>query len=221
MTDRQEGVPLGRRRIIQLIAVVIAGVLVSWFMGSQAPVGQNIGGFGIAREVLRDDGSPLLEARGANLTIVTFTDYQCPACRRAHPQMLAAVQEDGRVRLIYRDWPIFGVVSERAARLALASDYQGIYPAVHDALMRAGSLDDAVVRVAVEQAGGDWARLLADLARHRVAIDAHLARNAAQAQALGLEGTPGYLVGPVLIRGGIDEGAFRRAFAQARAEGRP
>ena len=76
-------------------------------------------------------------------------------------------------------------------------------------------------RVAVEQAGGDWARLLADLDKHRAAIDAHLARNAAQAQALGLEGTPGYLVGSILIRGAIDEGAFRRAFAQARAEGKP
>lgn len=206
---------------MQLIAVVIAGVLFSWFMGSQAPVGQNIGGFAIAREVLRDDGSPVLEARDANLTLVTFTDYQCPACRRAHPQMLAAVEADGRVRLVYRDWPIFGAVSQRTARLALASDYQRIYPAVHDALMRAGSLDEAAVRVAVEQAGGDWARLLADLDKHRAAIDAHLARNAAQAQALGLEGTPGYLVGSILIRGAIDEDAFRRAFAQARAEGKP
>jgi protein-disulfide isomerase len=135
--------------------------------------------------------------------------------------MLAAVRADGRVRLVYRDWPIFGAVSERAARLALASDYQGIYPDVHDALMHAGSLDDATVRLAVEQAGGDWARLLVDLAAHRGAIDAHLARNAAHAQALGLEGTPGYLAGPILIRGAMDETAFRRAFAQARAEGKP
>lgn len=219
MTDRQQGVPLGRKRIIQLIVVVIVGILLSQLLGSQAPVGQNVGGFAIARDVLRDDGSPVQEARDANLTLVLFTDYQCGACRSAHPALTAAVKADGRVRIVYRDWPIFGAVSERAARLALAADYQHIYPAVYDALMRSTALDDAAIRVAVEQAGGDWQRLLADLEKHRAAIDGHLARNEKLAQMLGLEGTPGYLAGPILIRGAVSEKQFRRAFAQARAEG--
>ena len=49
--------------------------------------------------------------------------------------MRKAVARDGNIRLVYKDWPIFGAQSERAAKVALAADRQGIYPSVHHALM--------------------------------------------------------------------------------------
>jgi protein-disulfide isomerase len=150
--------------------------------------------------------------------VIVFTDYQCPACKRAAPALAAAFRRDGRVRIIFKDWPIFGPVSERAARVAVASARQGIYPAVHMRLMaeRRG-LDDAVLQAAVEAAGGSWPRLLADLATHRLAIDRRIAGNGAEAFALSLEGTPSYVVGTLLIVGGMDEAGFTAAFAAARA----
>ena len=152
------------------------------------------------------------------LTLVVFTDYQCPACKRAHPAMERALARDGHVRVVYVDWPVFGQVSERAARVALASERQGVYPAVHSRLMAEDRpLTDAVLREAVERAGGDWSRLRRDLVAHGPAIDRQLGRNRQTAFGLGIPGTPAYLAGPVLIKGALDEDEFRRAFAEGRA----
>lgn len=149
--------------------------------------------------------------------MVVFTDYRCPACRRADPEMRRAVQADGGVTVVYKDWPIFGDRSERAARVALASARQGIYPAVHHAFMGAPTLDEPTLRALIERAGGDWTRLEIDLHRNATSIDEQLARNARQAFALGLGGTPGYLIGTLRVRGAQAEGKFRAAFDAARS----
>ena len=73
------------------------------------------------------------------------------------------------------------------------------------------------MRAVVEEAGGSWPRLVDDLGRNRARIDEQIARNAEQAFSLGLGGTPGYLIGPVLVRGGLDKRGFRAALGKARS----
>lgn len=161
----------------------------------------------------------MVEAAGADLTMVAFTDYRCPACRVAAPAMDAAVAADGRMRVLYRDWPIFGAPSLQAARVALAAGYQHRYAAVHRRLMaEPRALDDAVLRQAVRAAGGDLLRLAQDLDRHDAAIAARLAANAEAAAQLGLPGTPGWLIGTRLHVGALDRDGFAAAFAAARAD---
>jgi protein-disulfide isomerase len=167
--------------------------------------------------IVESPGSPHVVHGDGNVTLVLFTDYQCPACRRADPALRAAIARDGNVRLVYKDWPIFGLHSERAAKVALAGHLQGIYPALHHQLMNSPSFDDAALRDAVERAGGDWEQLSADLHAHGPAIADQLALNARDAFMLGLKGTPGYLIGPQLSEGALTEPEFLRAFAQARA----
>lgn len=130
--------------------------------------------------------------------------------------MQRAVQQDGRVRVIYKDWPIFGPISERAARVALASHHQGIYAKVYDRLMTSPASNDDVLRDAVQQSGGDWKKLMSDLQLHGAEIDQRLGLNSQQAIALGLPGTPGYLIGPLLIKGAASQQQFRRAIQEAR-----
>lgn len=168
-------------------------------------------------QVLQDQASPQTSEGSASLTVVMFTDYQCPACRTAAPALQAAIARDGNVRLVYRDWPIFGEGSVRAARVALAAHRQGIYPSLHDQLMKSGSFDDAALQDAVETAGGDWQRLKADLLAHGTAIENRIAANSWDAFALGLRGTPGYLIGPLLVEGALTEREFVRALEQARS----
>jgi protein-disulfide isomerase len=122
------------------------------------------------------------------------------------------------VRVVYKDWPIFGERSERAAKVALAAHRQDIYPILHHRLMRSPSFDDAAVRDAVETAGGNWQQLQSDLITHEAAIDNQLLANSRDAFALGLQGTPGYLIGPLLVQGALTEREFLRAFEQARSE---
>lgn len=60
-----------------------------------------------------------------DVTVVEFFDYQCPVCRRVHPDIRALAAEDGNIRLIHKHWPIFGDASVAAARLALAAGGRG------------------------------------------------------------------------------------------------
>lgn len=153
-----------------------------------------------------------------DLTVVMFTDYKCPASRKADPGLRRALARDGNVRIVYRDWPIFGERSERAATVALAAHRQGIYPLVHQRLMSSPNLAETALREAVERAGGDWDILEADLLAHGRAIRNQLGANRLDAFALGIRGTPSYLIGPLIVEGAMTEREFLRAFKHARAE---
>lgn len=209
---------ISKRELTQLAVAIGLGLVVTVGLKLARPVGQDVGENSAAKEILQDRRAPRLESPGADVTMVVFTDYQCPACKLADPAMEAAVRADGRVRIVFRDWPIFGARSEYAARVALATDRQGIYLVVHSRLMaERRRLDDAVVRENVEAAGGNWSKIQLELQRQPPEIARQLVSNSADAFRLGLDGTPSYLVGPILVRGGMDERGFRRAFAAARA----
>jgi protein-disulfide isomerase len=207
-----------RKDVLQLAVAVAIGAATAAGLRLYMPVGTLIGTTSVTQAVFADGWAPHMDPANADVTMVLFTDYQCPACRRSNNAMQKALAEDSRVRVIFKDWPIFGKVSEEAARVAIASDIQGIYVKVHDGLMRRkGALDAAALRAVVEAAGGSWPRLADDLSRNRARIDAQLARNSREAYSLGLGGTPGYLIGPLLVRGGLDERGFRKAFREARS----
>lgn len=199
-----------------MIAIVI-GVGVSQWLLRTAPLGRDVSENPAARAALADEVAPSSTPADPTLTLVVFTDYQCPACKRANPAMDAAVAKDGHVRVIYRDWPIFGPVSDRAARVAIASHRQGIYPKVHRQLMDEWRrIDDQVLRDAVEVSGGNWDRVQADLNEHRAEITTQLVRTNSDVLAIGIRGTPAYLAGTRLVAGSLDEAGFEKLFALAR-----
>lgn len=209
--------PLGRRHLLGLGAVVVGGWAAGWLVRRLSPVGDAVDDAATVAAVLADDGGPATGPADASLRMAVFTDYRCPACRTGFAPLEAAVAEDRDVRLLYRDWPIFGPPSERAARVALAATGQGLYAAVHRGLMtEPRPLGESVLRDVVSAAGGDWPRLEHDLAADRAAIDARLLRTAHQARALRLPGTPGYLAGNRLAIGALDASGFARLFAAAR-----
>lgn len=208
---------ISRRQVAQLLALTFAGVGVWHILRETSPIGRDLSSNETAQSILQDRTSPSREVEHPTLTLVLFTDYRCPACKLSNAPMDSAIEQDGHVRLVYRDWPIFGAVSEWAARIALASDRQGIYPLVHAHLMneRRG-LDAHVVRDAVEYSGGSWSQIEADLQAYAKDINHQLARNRQDAFQLGITGTPTYLTGPILTAGAQDEAAFRRTFAKSR-----
>lgn len=219
-TNRRTGAgPLTRRTLVSLVLLALAGTAASYMLRTSQSIGRYVGNSPAAMRVLADSTSPEARHGAADLTVVAFTDYRCPVCRLADPAMRSAVARDGNIRLVYKDWPIFGAQSVRAAEVALAADRQGIYPSVHHALMRM-RVEEESMRHAVEQAGGSWQQLEADLVQHRPMIARQLDKNRLQAFTLGLEGTPAYLIGHVLVEGALSEREFLRAFAQARAKPR-
>jgi protein-disulfide isomerase len=164
-----------------------------------------------------DAGVPSLAPQGYDATIVVFSDYQCPYCRKMHAELKQVLATDSKLRIVYRDWPIFGAPSLEAARVALAARYQGKHAAFNDALMAGPvKLDREAIRKAADRAGVDWQRLQADLTRNRAAIDASIGRTGQLAETLGLSGTPALVVGDYLIPGAVDAATLRATLQKVR-----
>jgi protein-disulfide isomerase len=168
--------------------------------------------------VLRDPDIPSLGNPNGNLTVVEFFDYQCPYCKKLAPELAKLVQEDGNIRIVLKDWPIFGDVSVVAAKLALASKYQNKYAEAHDALIGADTkLTETTINDLLAKAGVDVAAAASDLQAHEKSIDDLLARNSAQAEAFGFQGTPGFIVGTFRVPGVVEMNVFKQVVADARA----
>jgi protein-disulfide isomerase len=167
--------------------------------------------------VLRDPDIPAAGNANGDITIVEFFDYQCPYCKSVHPALKQAVTDDGKVRLIYKNWPIFGGVSIYAGRMALAARYQNKYAEAHEALITApDKLDEARVQDLMAKAGIDMKRITQDLQRNGKTIDATLARTHQQADAFGFQGTPAFIFGTFQFSGILDAEGFKAAIADAR-----
>jgi protein-disulfide isomerase len=167
--------------------------------------------------VLRDPDIPVAGNAKGDITIVEYFDYQCPYCRKLAPDLTAAVKQDGKVRLVFKDWPILGPVSVYASRLAMATKYQGKFVEAHDALIRLDSrLTEDIVRDRLAKSGIDVDRAIADLQANQDAIAATLKRTNEQASAFGFNGTPAFIIGKFRVPGPLDKVQFGQAIADAR-----
>ena len=167
--------------------------------------------------VLRDPDIPVAGNIDGDITIVEYFDYQCPYCRKLEPELRQVVQDDGKVRLVLKDWPVLGPVSVIAARMALASKFQDKYIQAHEALIGVNSkLTEPRMRELLAGAGIDVDRLDRDLVANTKAIDAIIARNSDQATAFGFKGTPSFIVGKFRVPGILTMAEFDQVIADAR-----
>lgn len=166
-------------------------------------------------ELLSDPDAPFSGNGAGDVVIVDFNDYQCPYCKRAHLAVKAVAAADGKVKVVYKDLPILGEPSRIAALAALASAKQGKHLAMHNALMEfSGKLDrDRILEVAAS-VGLDVALLQKDMEdpKFKQLID----RNMALAGALGVRGTPAFVIGNQFVPGAIDADALKQLIADAR-----
>src|SRR5258707_5286425 len=169
--------------------------------------------------VLRDPDIPVAGNAGGDITIVEYFDYQCPYCRKIEPELRQVVQDDGKVRLVLKDWPVLGPVSVVAARMALASKYQEKFVQAHDALIGVNSkLTESRIRELFAGAGIDVDRLDHDLASNVKASEAFLARKGDQAVGVGFRGTPAFIVRKFRVPGSLTMSQFEQVIADAREE---
>jgi len=167
--------------------------------------------------VLHDPDNPVFGNSDGDIAIVEWFDFNCPYCRKLEPELRQVVQDDGKVRLVLKDWPILGPVSVAAARIALACKYQDKYMQAHDALIGVSSrLTEPRIDEILKDAGIDLDRAKHDLVANGKAIDAMLARNNAQAEALGFRGTPSFIVGKFRVPGALTIAQFEQVIADAR-----
>lgn len=169
-------------------------------------------------DVLFDVDGPVQGNPEGDVTIVEYFDYQCPYCKTNHSVLRDVVARDGNVRLVMKDWPIFGAPSVKASQLALGAVERGRYEAAHDALMATeGRLSNALITETVESAGVDPDAALQAYKANRARWDGFMTRNSQQAAAFGLRGTPAFIIGTRIYAGALDERALVVAVAEARS----
>ena len=166
-------------------------------------------------ELFRDPDSPIGGNPNGDVVIVDFNDYQCPYCKRTHQAMKSVVAADGKVKTIYKDLPILGEASKVAAVAALASVKQGKHTAFHNALMEfTGKLDRDKILDIASSVGIDRAQLEKDMEDPK--LKRTIERNLELASALGIRGTPAFVIGKQFVPGAVDASALKQLIADAR-----
>lgn len=165
---------------------------------------------------LHDPGPlPVLGNPNGDVTIVEFFDYRCGYCRGVAPDLMDAVEADGNVRLVLKEFPILGPESLFAARAAVAAAKQGAYATFHRRLMMDVNevTQDSVMALAKDM-GLDVEQLRADM--NASGIDEALRASYSLAEALEISGTPAFVVGDTLVPGALQRDRLEKLIAEAR-----
>lgn len=203
------------RLLFALLAVIVMAQLFSLGLQRLRPPAAPI--IFSAAASLFDPRAPTSGSADAEVVIFLFSDYACPLCRAMHRDLRRVAAADHGIRIVYREWPILGPRSVRAAELAIASVGQGRHSAFDDELMRrGGSLDEASLQAAAARAGVDWARLERDAIGDSARTASLLDETNRLARAVGFSGTPTLVIGPYLVSGRISHDRMRELVAAAR-----
>jgi len=154
-----------------------------------------------------------------NLTVVEFFDYNCGYCKRALPDMLTLLKTDPNLRFVLKEFPVLGEGSVEAAHVAVAARMQDPtgkkYIEFHQKLLGGrGPADKAHALAVAKEVGFDMARIEKDMtsAEVKTTIDEDMKL----ADALGVNGTPSYVVGGELVVGAVGLDALKEKIAASR-----
>ncbi|MEU9121958.1 DsbA family protein [Streptomyces sp. NPDC048506] len=186
----------------------------------------------IARQTSRrQDGDPLaVGKKDAPVVLVEYADYQCSFCgrftRETQPELIKKYVDAGTLRIEFRNFPVFGADSERAARASWAAGRQGRFWQLHEELYAKTRKGDALAEdklVELARAGGvpDIEKFRTDL--KSADAERALKKDQDEGYRLGVQSTPSFLVNGRPVAGAQPTAVFAQAIddaaAQARAKG--
>ena len=171
----------------------------------------------LADQLTADPADPVIGNPEGDVTLVEFFDYRCPYCRQMTGTLAQLIDEDPKLRVVMKEFPILSRESVLAARAAMAAQRQGKYEAFHFALMENGGgfSEDEILAVA-DSVGLDTERLSGEM--QDPAIEAVLRNNHALAEKLGITGTPAFVIGDTMVPGAVSLDELRAKIAEARAK---
>jgi len=154
-----------------------------------------------------------------NVTMVEFFDYNCGYCKRAMTDMLDLLKSDPNLRFVLKEFPVLGEGSVEAARVAVAARMQDAtgkkYLEFHQKLLGGrGAADKARALAVAKEVGFDMARIEKDMSSDEVkkTIDEDIKL----ADAIGVSGTPTYVVGGEVVVGAVGIDALREKIKSER-----
>lgn len=178
-----------------------------------------------SRSAIRENADDLFRASddqvignlSGDVTVVEFFDYNCGFCRAVMDTVVELLDSDGNIRFVMKEWPIQNAGSMYAAMLSIASRNQDAYWEYHNALMsHDGHIDEAVALDIARDIGLDVDRLRTDMEAPEVR--AEIEENYRLAEAVGVNGTPSFIIGDTLIPGAVSLERLQQAVEEARRD---
>lgn len=166
------------------------------------------------RAQLERDPRDFVANPGGKVTVVEFFDYRCGYCKTTAPEVVKLIRDNPDVRFVFKELPIFGEVSDTAARIAVSGPAKAKALELYSRWMGEQALNDASVDRHLVAAGIDPAAARA--AAQSPAVSRHIADVRQLASALSIEGTPAFIVGDTMIPG-ADIAALKAAIIVAKA----
>ncbi len=172
------------------------------------------------RKAIFDDGVSYVAGNPkGDVTIVEFFDYRCGYCKQVQPSLMTLLKEDSKVRLVLKELPVLGpesVVAARAAVAAMEQNQGAKYLDFHNAMMEfRGQITEAEVLRLAAAAKLDIAKLKTDMSAPKT--EQILRANLALADTLGIQGTPGFVIGDQLVPGAVPLETLRQLVKEARS----
>jgi protein-disulfide isomerase len=156
------------------------------------------------------NNAPIKGKAEAPITIVEFSDFQCPFCNRVNPTLEKVLKEyNGQVRIAYRNNPLpFHKNAMSAAKASLAAKEQGKFWEMHDLLFEGQrNLTDANIKSMAKKLNLDMAQFEKDWKGTK--FDALIAEDMKFARNNGARGTPSFFINGVYVRGAQPFPAFK------------
>lgn len=146
------------------------------------------------KALFHNSSDPVGGNPNGKITIVEFFDYQCPHCVDMSPVLSGAIKNNPEVRVIFKEFPIRGPLSDFASRAALAANMQGKYMAFHDELMKTKQpYTQESILAAAKTVGLNIEQLQKDM--DSAAVKDQIKATMKLAQDLKLLGTPAFFIG--------------------------
>jgi protein-disulfide isomerase len=169
---------------------------------------------GNAEQIYNDPRDFSIGPDDAPVTVVEFFDYRCSACRYSAEWVESLPEKyDGKVRVVFKEFPILSEGSKQAAVAALAAGRLGAYTDMHKALMLDESdMSQEDLKAVAAGLSVDVDALGALMASEELA--SHIDDNGELAKAIGVDSTPTFVIGDTLVVGGDPEALERQIAAQ-------
>ena len=154
-------------------------------------------------------------AADGDVVLVEFFDFNCPFCRQGAADVDRLLAEDAKLKVVFRDMPVLGPESERFAQASLSAANQNRYRKFYMSVFQGqGVLSQERLIRTVRQAGMNEAQVARDL--NSKALKGEIEMNLSLGRALGITGTPSYVVGDRILSGAVGYDALKEAIAAAR-----
>jgi protein-disulfide isomerase len=167
--------------------------------------------------------SPLQVVLGnpaGDVTLVEFFDYNCGYCRRAHADMTRLINEDGKLRVVLKEFPVLGPASMEAAQVAVAVNIVAPekYGEFHDKMLADKAQASAERAIAIAESIGIDGTKLREAVKNET-VGKTIEEVYAMANSLGLTGTPSYVVGDEVVVGAVGFDELKSKIESIRACG--